>query len=123
MLWGNISGHLQLRSWVGSDRTEPGDPPEAGACPGPVVLTHGAIVAGAELEGSFRVRGKDGTELLVGPEVGTEVRFLEDLRVVRVRVFKVLLWVASSCSSTSSRHFMKPRRWLPGPWAPTAAKA
>lgn len=108
---------------MGADRTELGDPTEVGACPGAGGLTHSGTVAGAEVEGSSRVRGKVGTELLMGPEVETEVGVLGDLRVVRVRAFKVLRWVTSSCSSTSRRHFMKPRREFPDAWVPAAAEA
>lgn len=121
--WGKNSGHLQFWSWAEVGRTDPGDPIGMGVCPGAGGLTQDGTLAGAEVEGSCRVRGKVGTELLMGPEVDTEVTVLGDLLAVRPRDFRVLLWVASSCSSTSRRHFMKPRREFAGPWVPAADKA
>lgn len=123
MPWGKNSGHLQVWSWTGIGRTDPGDPIGIGVCPGAGGLTQDGTVAGVEVEGSCRVTGKVGTELVTGLELDTEVTVLGDLLAVRARDFRVLLWVASSCSSTSSKHFMKPRREFAGPWVPAVAEA
>lgn len=56
----------------------------------------------------------------LGAEMGPGVGLLGNFRPGRARAFEALRWAASSSSSTSSKHFMKPWRGGERLWAPVA---
>lgn len=90
-------------------------PMETGPDPGVKDQVHEGAGAGADV-------GVCGVSEMgrLGAEMGPGVGLLGNFRPGRARAFEALRWAASSSSSTSSKHFMKPWRGGERLWAPIA---